>query len=166
MDTKLMCVVVLVIVVLVIVVLVQGCSQPWYASGSSGINCYNDAHGNQLTTRAIIETEATYPWTARSKWLCGAMVGLHYLDYETTRRLNFGEFINADGSGGHFDETNWLISGHPSDSEVAMLKGGVVLGTVLLTEILPEHRDVIFLISGLIGGVCAGGNLRLYELHK
>lgn len=134
--------------------LLTGCHQPWVVPGI------------RTGPGAIIEAEATYPWTTRSKWLCGAMVGAHYLDFETTRRLNFGEAINADGTGGTFHETNWLLGEYPSDSEVALLKGGVVLATVLLGEIFPEHRDVIFLCSGLIGGVAAGGNLRLYELHK
>lgn len=136
------------------VVLLAGCAQPWQATGV------------QLGRYEVLEKEASYPWTTRSKWLCGAMVGAHYLDYETTRRLNFGESINADGSGGSFRETNLLIPGHPSDSDVALLKGGVVIGTVLLAELFPEHRDIIFFCSGAIAGVAAGGNLRLYEHYK
>lgn len=153
------------------VLLCGGCNQPWYAGGtSSTVTPYTDAHGTLLGLEAhdtgVFEDQMTYPWTTRTKWLFSTMVGLHYLDYETTRRLNFEEPINADGTGGHFNETNWLLGEHPSDSEVAILKGCVVLGTVLLGELFPEHRDIIFLCSGAIGGVAAGGNLRLYEQHK
>ena len=128
-----------------------GCQQPWQARGPHG------------PTGAIIESEAIYPWTARSKLLCGAMVGLHWADYETSRRLNFGE---PTGTGGTFRETNPLLGDYPSDSELALFKGGVVLATVLLAELAPEHRDLIFFCSGLSGGLAAGGNLRLYEQHK
>ena len=132
-------------------ILLAGCSQPWHADGI------------HTGPGAIIEAEATYPWTARSKWLCGAMVGAHYLDYETSRRLNFGE---PAGTGGHFNETNPFLSEHPSDSEVALFKGGVVLGTVLLAEIFPKHRDVIFLTSGMCAGLAAANNERLLHKHK
>ena len=127
-----------------------GCNQPWHAPGV------------RTGPGAVTETQETYPWTARSKWLCAGMVGAHYLDYETSRRLNFGETID----GGHFNELNPLLGDHPSDSDLALFKGGAVLLTVVLAEIWPEHRDLIFFCSGLSAGLAAGSNHYQYNKYR
>ena len=136
--------------------LLTGCS------GGPGRSTFKTTHvwHDQI---GIIQQENLYPWSTRSKYLFTGMLIMNYLDAHSSWKLDFGE---ERKNGGHFDERNPLLSEHPSDSEIALLKGGVVLSTVLLAEILPEHRDVIFLVSGLIGGLAAGNNYYLDRRHR
>lgn len=140
-------------IILAAAALSAGCHQPWSVKGVR-LGTYE---------QTVIEQEETYPWTSRSKWLFGGMVLLHYWDLQSSLDMNFGEPLT---DGGHFNETNFLLDDHPSDSEVALFKGGVVLATVLLAEIFPKHRDIIFFCSALAGGVAACNNQLLLDRHK
>ena len=103
----------------------------------------------------------TYPWTAKTSWLFGFAASMHYLDLETSRRMHF-----EDRSGGFYEANSWLLGDHPEPKDLALFKAGAVVVTWLAGEIWPEHRDVIFMTSGLSAGIVAGMNDRLYERYK
>lgn len=136
---------------IVLLLFVTGCNYP------SGVTSFTDAHGNPL----LIEEQMTYPWTLRQKGLFGFAASMHYLDYESSRKMHF-----EDRSSGFYEGNSWLLGDHPEPEDIALFKAGMVVMTWALGEIWPEHRDTIFLCSGLSACIASGMNDRLYERHK
>ena len=94
--------------------------------------------------------------TSREKLLFGSMCAAQWADYETTRRC-----ISAGAS-----EMNPLVSDHPSDDSIAMLKIGTVLVYWSFGQVWPEHRESIFTVGTITAGGGALWNNYHYENNR
>lgn len=96
------------------------------------------------------------PMTPREQWLFGGMIASQAADGWTT-----DTYISMGGT-----ELNPMLGNRPDTEAIALLKIGTVLTLWGLGEVWPEHREAIFTVGIISGGVAAGWNTHLIEKHK
>lgn len=104
--------------------------------------------------------------TRQQQWAFGLMVGAQFADYETSRRMNFGDIGQHGNNRGAFYEKNSILGKRPDDGNIMLFKVGVVSVLWGFGELFPEHRTTIYSI-GIVSGVSTAINNKIrYDKYR